>query len=62
MAIMEVLLNPGDTGAEVGALHEQLRNVGAVLDAGEQDTLKAGRAGHAARPLGAETRVGPTIV
>ena len=42
MAIMEVLLNPGDTGAEVGALHEQLRNVGAVLDAGEQTTANYG--------------------
>ena len=42
MAIIGVLLNPGDTGAHVGALHEQLRNVGAVLDSGEQTATNYG--------------------
>jgi peptidoglycan hydrolase-like protein with peptidoglycan-binding domain len=42
MAIIGVLLNPGDTGAKVRELHEQLRNVGAVLDSGEQATTNYG--------------------
>lgn len=36
MPIIGVLLDPGNTGAEVHELHEQLLAVGAVLDSGEQ--------------------------
>lgn len=42
MPIIGVLLNPGNTGANVSELHKQLLAVGAVLDSGEQTATNFG--------------------
>ncbi len=42
MPIIGAVLNPGNTGANVRELHEQLLAVDAVLDAGEQTETKFG--------------------
>ena len=42
MSMIGVLLNPGNTGAEVHELHEQLLTVGAVIASGEQTATNFG--------------------